>query len=104
MMTEAISNLPVEITQRDVNLLRGLYESRICTIAPAAALDFGGSLDAAKKRIVKLKRAGLIAERPRRAYQPSVLFIARRGFFLMHERGYAHGFPPCTWGQFEKRA
>ncbi len=51
----------LETQQRDIRFLQGLFESRIMTAAHVAALYFGNSREAAKKRLQKLKAAGLIA-------------------------------------------
>jgi len=93
-----------ELQERDVRLLRGLFESRLLTLAHAAALHFDGRQEAAKKRIQKLKAAGLVGERPRRAYEPSILFLTRRGFSILSERGSLSDYPTLTSASFEKRA
>jgi len=49
------------------------------TAAQAASLHFDNKPEAAKKRLQKLKTAGLISERPRRISDPSVIFLARKG-------------------------
>src|SRR5882724_9942669 len=87
----------VELQSRDSNLLRGLFDSRLMTLAHAAGLYFNGSREAAKKRIQKLKAAGLIGERARKAYEPSILFLTREGFTLMQERGLLHDAPQIAW-------
>jgi hypothetical protein len=61
----------IELQSRDFRLLRCLLESRLMTRAHAAALVFHGRREAAKKRIQKLKAAGLITERRAKTYQPN---------------------------------
>jgi len=72
---------------RDLALLRGLFESRIMTAEHIAALFFNGSREAAKKRLQKLKAAGFIGERKRKAYEPAVLSLTPRAFAVLHEQG-----------------
>lgn len=97
--------LPVELQDRDLALLRGLFESRVMTLAHAATLYFGGRGEACKKRVQKLKAAGVVAERPRRrAYDPSVLFLTKRAFAALSERGVLADYPRLSWKRLEKRA
>ena len=56
----------IELQPRDWSLLCGLFESRVMTLAHAGTLYFDGKYEMAKKRIQKLKTAGIIRERPRR--------------------------------------
>jgi hypothetical protein len=75
------------------------------TLANAAALHFGGSLEAAKKRTQRLKRAQYIHERPRsRNYDPSILFLARRGFEALRRGGQLAQYPAIGWESMERRA
>jgi len=95
---------PKQITQRDYSLLRGLFESRIMTLAHAAAIYFEGRNEAAKKRVLTLKKLGYIAERPRlRAYDPSILFLTKKGFHLLHQEGHVSDYPSIGWEMMEKR-
>lgn len=99
------STRETQITQRDLAFLRGLFESRIMTLAHAAALHFGGSVEAAKKRTQRLKHAHYINERPRaRAYDPSILFLARRGFEVLRRSGDLADFPVLGWESMQRRA
>src|SRR5260221_2674300 len=93
----------IELQDRDTEILRGLFDSRLMTLTQAAALHCEGSREAAKKRIKKLKTAGLISERVRKAYEPSILFLTRSGFSLLRERGFTNGPPEITWATLEKR-
>lgn len=68
----------LQLQDRDLALLRGLFECRVMTTDHATALYFDGKNEAAKKRLQKLKTAGLISERPRRAFEPSILFLTRK--------------------------
>src|ERR1019366_4619544 len=77
MATSKIRAGVLQFQPRDLALLRGLFESRVMTTAHATALYFDNKIDAANKRLQKLKSCGFIGERPRRAFQPSVLFLTR---------------------------
>jgi len=70
-----------------------LFESRIMTAAHVAALFFDGHHEATKKRLQKIKAAGLIGERTRRVFEPSILFLARKGFMLLQEQGTLKDYP-----------
>jgi hypothetical protein len=72
----------ISLQDRDIALLRGLFECRVMTKDHVTALYFEGKGEAAKKRLQKLKAAKLISERPRRAFEPSILFLTRDG--LVH--------------------
>ena len=61
--------------------------------AHAAEIHFDGRLEATKKRLQKLKTAGLISERPRRVSEPAICYISRRGLLLLEERGVLAEYP-----------
>lgn len=83
--------------------MRGLFESRVITAGHIATLYFDGSREAAKKRLQKLKAAGFITERKRHINEPSVLFLTRKSFALLQEKGALAGYPPLGGISFEKR-
>jgi len=92
------------ITARDLQLLRGLFEVRILTLAQITQLYFAGAAEAAKKRIQTLKAARLIAQRPRpRPYDRSILFLAKRGFELLLAGGHVADYPKLRWNAMQKR-
>jgi len=82
-----LKNDALKPQDRDFTLLRGLFETRVMTTDHATALYFGGKNEAAKKRLQKLKTAGLVSERARRAFEPSILFLTRKGLMLLQEKG-----------------
>lgn len=94
----------VELTERDWQILRGLFESRIMTVAHVAALYFEGRGAAARKRAWKLKNGGYIAERPRKHYDPAILFLTSKAFRALDENGRLDGYPKLHRSQLEKRA
>lgn len=94
----------VEIRDRDVDVLRDLFVSRVMTAAHIAALHFDGSKEAAKKRLQKLKAAGLIRERPRKVIEPAVLFLTRKAFDVLRERGVLREYPQLPAAALDKRA
>ena len=93
----------LEYQDRDIAFLRSLFESRVMTLAHATALHFGGKSEAAKKRIQKLKAAGVVRERQRRPYEPSVLSLTSQAFKLLHERGQLAAYPHIGIAALEKR-
>jgi len=90
--------------ERDFAVLRGLFECRVMTSDHAETLYFEGKSEATKKRLQKLKAAGLIAERPRRAFEPSILFLTRKGLMLLREHGVLAEYPPFHLPALDKRA
>src|SRR5436309_14799388 len=51
----------------------------------------------------KLKAAGYVGERPRRAYDLAVLFLTKKAFALLCERGAIADYPHMSWKSLEKR-
>ena len=96
--------IPISLQDRDLALLRGLFECRVMTTSHAAALYFDSKSEAAKKRLQKLKGAGLITERPRRAFDPSVIFLTRKGLILLQEQGDLTKYPTFDLPALDRRA
>ena len=94
----------LEIQKRDLSLLSSLFESRVMTSEHIAALYFEGSGEAAKKRLQKIKAAGLISERGRRVNEPATLTLSRKGFTLLQEQGQLSEYPPLSLSAFESRS
>jgi hypothetical protein len=106
-MTRAITSSQVatlEVQDRDLALLKGLFDSRVLTLDHVAALYFEDKREAAKKRVQKLKAAGLIGERPRRASDPSVLFLSAQAIAMLADRGDLDGYPLLSQSALRKRA
>ena len=96
--------LSVQLRDRDFALLRGLFESRVMTLAHIAALYFDGKREMAKKRVQRLKTAGIVRERPRQVSDPSVLFLTRKAFELLRDNGHLADYPAIDIGDLERRA
>jgi hypothetical protein len=77
----------LKLQDRDLELLQGLFESRVMTAKHIATLYFSGSGQAAKKRLQKLKAAALLGQRDHRAYEPAVHFLTSKAFALLKARG-----------------
>ena len=95
---------PIDLQDRDLALLRGLFECRVVTTDHATVLYFDNKYPAARKRLYKLKAAGLITERPRRAFEPSVLFLTRKGLALLQDRGVLNNYPSFDLPALDRRA
>jgi Replication-relaxation len=74
------------------------------TASQIAVFYFEGKKEAAKKRLQKLKAAGLIGERRRRVNEKSVLSLTRKGHVLLQEEKLLASFPKLSQAAFEKRA
>lgn len=90
--------------ERDFAVLRGLYESRTMTVGHAATLYFESNIETAKKRIQKLRRAGLIRDRARHAHEPMALLLTKKGFHLLKHHGRLDGYPMLSDAQFDIRS
>jgi hypothetical protein len=93
----------IEISSRDIAILRTLFESRLMTLSHATALHFDGRYESAKKCVQRLKAAGLVTERLRRVYEPSILHITKRGFDVLFKGGHISDYPRITWASMERR-
>jgi hypothetical protein len=94
----------IEIQDRDVAILRTLFECRVMTRSQAALLHFDGKTEAAKKRLQLLKAAGYVSDRPRLPHDPAVLVLTRKGFELLEGTGALQMFPAFrNWKQAAKR-
>jgi Replication-relaxation len=94
----------VELRPRDYELLTGLLDSRVMTLAHVACLYFDGKTEMAKKRVQKLKAAGYLRERPRLVSSPSVLFLSRKALGKLQEEGRLAGYPPLALSDLDRRA
>src|SRR5437588_3226678 len=103
MPSAAKSGRTAEIQDRDLDILRGLFEARLMTAEHIAAIYFEGRYEAARKRLQKLKAAGYVGERPRRAFDPAVLFLTRKAFEVLCASGTIIDLPRMSWPSLEKR-
>tara|TARA_Y100001933_G_C19008685_1_gene567751 strand:- start:167 stop:1135 length:969 start_codon:yes stop_codon:yes gene_type:complete len=102
-MTPGRSKSGISVQPRDLDILCGLYESRIMTRAHLAALYFDDKPEATKKRAQALLRAGYLAERTRQPNEPAILYLTKSGYDLIHERGLLSQYPQQDWRSFQKR-
>jgi hypothetical protein len=103
-MSTNLDTLPIALQPRDFALLQGLFESRIMTLAHVATLYFDGKTEAAKKRVQKLKTAGFVSERPRRAFEPSALLLGPEAVDVLAEEGFLSRYPRFSREFLKKRA
>lgn len=94
----------IQLQDRDLEILGGLFECRVMTLAHIAEFYFDGKSEAAKKRVQKLKAAGYLRERKRRLGDPSFLHIGTKAFTALKQRGNLEQFPNIGTTAFEKRA
>ena len=99
-----MKRLPIDLQDRDVSLLRGLVESRVLASNHVTTLYFDGRAESAKKRLQKLKAAGLVAERPRRVYERSLLYLTRKALRIMEQLGHLTEYPQLSLAAMEKRS
>jgi hypothetical protein len=95
---------PIELQDRDFLVLRGLFESRVMTTDHVAVLYFEGKGEAAKKRLQRLKSVGVITERPRQAFGPSILLLTRGGLEILQERGVLAQYPAFDLPALDRRS
>lgn len=94
----------VELQSRDLELLIGLFESRLATLAQLAEIHFAGRKESAQNRVKRLKDAGFLKERARRFGEPSVLHLHKRGFEELQGRGLLERYQRFIWSTIEERA
>jgi hypothetical protein len=94
----------LHIQDRDIALLRGLFECRAMSAEHITELYFDGRKEAAKKRLQALKSAGFLAERPRKPFESAVLSLTRTGIVPLSERGILSEYPAFSLDALEKRA
>lgn len=94
----------IQYQSRDFELLRGLFECRVMSATHIASLYFEGKREATKKRLQKLKTAGFIGERPRRAFEPAILFLTRKGLLLLEKKGILAEYPSFDLPALDRRA
>jgi len=104
MTVARTSRAAIDLQDRDFTLLRGLLESRIMTADHITTLYFGGKGEYTKKRLQKLKAAGLIGERRRRVNERAILFLTRKGFKTLQDHGAVSELPSLTPASLERRA
>ncbi len=93
----------IVLQTRDISILSDLFYSRLMTIKHAAALHFGGRLEAAKKRLQKLHAAGMVSQRDRRPQEPAVYFLGRRGYLHLKQQGIIDSRTDAGWPKIWKR-
>jgi hypothetical protein len=93
----------IALQPRDLDILRGLFESRVMSQEHITRIYFAGKSEASKKRLQRLKAAKLIAERPRKTYEPAVLYLSKAGFVELIRAGRLLDYPKFTWESLEKR-
>lgn len=94
----------VELQVRDIKILVDLFACRLMSLRHICDLFFDGKMEAAKKRVQKLKAAGLVRERPRRIGDPSILHLTKKAFLALKNGGYLDSFPEIGLQAMEKRA
>jgi hypothetical protein len=94
----------IVITQRDVCILRDLFDSRILTAQQIADIHFNASRNAAKQRLWALKRSGYIAARfGTSPGTPEPIRLTREGFEHLRQTGNIDDYPRLTWLTMSKR-
>jgi hypothetical protein len=104
MSPAKITSGAINLQDRDLALLRGLFESRIMTAGHIVTLYFDGKREYTKKRLQRMKAAGLVSERRRRVNEPAILFLTRKAFSLLNSQGHLSQFPAIGGKAFEVRA
>ncbi|GIW75713.1 MAG: hypothetical protein KatS3mg104_0776 [Phycisphaerae bacterium] len=77
----------VRIQPRDLELLSGLLELRVMTLAQVRNIHFAGKHAAARRRIRLLKDAGIVRELPRHRFETSVLTLTPHAIRLLRHKG-----------------
>jgi Replication-relaxation len=94
----------LQLQDRDLALLRGLFECRVMTRQHIADIFFGGSNESAKKRLQKIIAAGYITERRKSVNKPACLFLSRKGLNELKQRGILNEYPKTSMPALLRRA
>jgi hypothetical protein len=78
----------VHLQERDVSLLLDLVESRVLSLDQICTLFFADKNEMGKKRVQRLKIAGLLVERPRRIGEPSILHLTWKGYLALRNENH----------------
>jgi hypothetical protein len=79
--------LGIKIQQRDIAILQEIGRSRFLTYQQLAEICFCGRTEAAKKRALKLRTAGLLNTFQLSFGSPACLLLTKRGAKCLKERG-----------------
>lgn len=93
----------IVLQERDFLVLRELFEARVLTVVHLGDLHFSGSREAAKKRLQKLKTAGLVTEMPRRVSERAVLTLTRKGVLTLEHAGILGDYENISPALLRKR-
>jgi Replication-relaxation len=96
--------LPIVVTDRDVRVLRELFDSRLLTTSQLAAIHFDARIEAAKQRLHHLKKAKLITGRARISpAEPQPIKLTRDGFQWLRDHAGLDDYPRLSWGSMRVR-
>jgi hypothetical protein len=92
---DALKQRPISLQfqKRDFEVLRGLFESRVMTLKHISKLFFEDKCEYTKKRLRKIKAAGLVVERRRRVNERSVLCLTPKALTVLEAEGILAEYP-----------
>lgn len=93
----------IVLQPRDWEVLRGLLEARVMCARHVAELYFPGRREMAKKRMQKLKAAGLVGEYRREPTEPAILRLMPAGLRLLESEGILGLYPPMPMDAHARR-
>lgn len=97
-------SLVLELTERDLRFIEGLFESRVMTSSQARALFYPGSgADGCAQRIRKLAKAGYILRKERGKREEDYLYLSKKSFDELMKRKLLADYPPIGVKAFAKR-
>jgi hypothetical protein len=92
------------LQKRDIVVLCAFFESRIMTIEQAGAIFFQGKREYAKKRLQKIRAAGLLGLRRRSIVEPAVYFLTPIGYSFLLSHRLLSEYPRLSAGAFSSRS
>ena len=94
----------MELTERDLNFIEGLFESRVMVTSHARSLYYPGSgKDGCNQRIRKLAKAGYILRKERGKREEDYLYLSKKSFDELMKRNLLSEYPPIGVKSFAKR-
>lgn len=91
------------LSDRDIDLLRGLFECRVMAARHVVALYFRGRAEMAKKRLQRLKTARLVTARARSRFSPASIFLTLHGIRTLASRGILREYATAYGPSLDKR-
>lgn len=103
-MRSSKASASIRPQDRDIALMRSLFESRVMTSSQIALIHFAGRAEMTKKRLQRLTAARLIRQRQRTRFEPATHILAKKGVETLRALGILREYPSLDRVQIQLRA